>query len=254
MANTPNDHSSKKEPITSFGILLYHIDPGGKIWYLLAQRRDTIEYADYLRGRYSYPNLYTYFSLMTLQERERLRNHDFKTLWDDLWVDHNNRLYKEYLPKALLKFEANKKVMFEFLDNTTSNVQEPGWGFPKGKKNGLETELECAIREFTEETRLSIDYLNLINISPIREIFKGSNGKMYSTVYYFAQVDHLLPIHKIHTGGLREDTISEEISNLLWVPLEEAVKFLPHCRQKLLRESEEKIKTLVTPETTFCCE
>lgn len=244
MANSPrfNQRPLGKNPITSYGILLFYIDADNKIWYLLAQRRDTIEYADFLRGRYSYPNLSTYFGLMTQDERKRLKNHTFDELWEDLWINHDNRFYRDIRPKARAKYETHKQLMLNMLDNTESIITEPGWGFPKGKKNFNETEIRCSIREFEEETRMSLDYLNLINLPPSIEVFKGSNGKMYSTVYYIAQVDHKIPIHKIATTGLRTETVSEEISNLRWCMLDDAVKLIPPWRQKLLNEAEAKIR------------
>jgi 8-oxo-dGTP pyrophosphatase MutT (NUDIX family) len=256
MANTPILKSggqrsvsyNKKDPITSYGILLFYIDPDDKIWYLLAQRRDTIEYADFLRGRYSFPNLETYFGLMTLEERDRLTKYSFDELWDDLWVNHDNRFYRDVRPKAKAKYESNRQLMLDLLESTDSTTTEPGWGFPKGKKNLNETEIECAFREFKEETKMSLDYLNLLNLPPSTEVFKGTNGRMYSTVYYIAQVDHKIPIQKITTQGLRSETVSEEISNLAWCTQGEALNLLPPWRQRLLVDTETKIMSYISNE------
>lgn len=240
---TEESNFIKKDPITSYGILLYYIDENNDIWYLLAQRRDTIEYADYLRGRYSYLNLETYFSLMTLEERERLLNYSFSDLWDDLWVNHNNKFYKDIYPRALTKYNSQYQQMINMLNKTNSVVIEPGWGFPKGKKNYKELEVQCAIREFKEETCMHIDYLNLINLSPCIEIFKGTNGKLYSTVYYIARADHKLEItKKMIKDGIRSETVSDEISNLSWCKIQDALKKLPPWRQKLLLDAERKIR------------
>lgn len=243
MAQKPNKKLTikKRSPITSYGIMLFYIDADKKLWYLLAQRRDSIEYADYIRGRYTLGNLETYFSLMTHDERKRLANHSFDELWDDLWINHNNRYYRDMNARAKTKFLANKKLMEKYLETTTSTVTEPGWGFPKGKKNTNESQIQCSFREFEEETRLSIDYLNLLNITPITEIFKGSNGKMYSTVYYVAQVNNKLPIKKISTKGLRTETVSEEISNLRWCTIDMAKNLLPEHRYRALVEAAGKI-------------
>ena len=50
----------KKDPITSYGILLFYHDSNNQIWYLLSQRRDTIEYTCYIRGKYTIPSLENY--------------------------------------------------------------------------------------------------------------------------------------------------------------------------------------------------
>jgi len=235
-----------KDPITSYGIVLFYLDENGVIWYLLAQRRDSIEYVNYVRGIYSHANLNMYFKLMTPDERHRLRNYTFDELWDDLWINHDNRFYRDGKEKAKLKFQANLKEMHKLLSNTVSFREEPSWCFPKGRKNNWENEVECAFREFREETRLTIDYLNLINILPSREVFRGSNGKVYSTVYYIARVDKRLVTQKlVVNNGLRDNTVSEEISNLKWITLIEALKILPPWRQNLLLEVDTNIKNFL---------
>jgi len=88
-----------------------------------------------------------------------------------------------------------------------------------------------------------LDYHNLLNLPPSAEVFKGSNGKLYKTVYYIAQVNHKIPIHKITPNGIRTETVSEEISNLMWGTMKDLIPKLPVWRQKLLRESERKIIT-----------
>lgn len=240
---------TKKEPITSYGILLFHHDTDNQIWYLLSQRRDTIEYTDYIRGKYTIPNLENYFRLMTVEERERLENYNFNELWDDLWINHDNNFYREIKPKAENKYELNKHLMMKYLRTTISDIKEPSWGFPKGKKNTRETDLQCAFREFKEETKMPIDYLNLLNIPASKEIFKGSDGKMYSTIYYIAQTDGKKPINKIKTRGIRTETISEEISNLKWCTLGESLILLPIWRQRLLVDAEIKIRNYLNEDT-----
>lgn len=229
-------------PITSYGIILFYVDSKDKIWFLLAQRRDTIEYTDFLRGKYTYANMETYFSLMTNEERDRIKNYSFNDLWDDLWINHNNRFYIDGKQKALSKFNTNKQLITKLLKNTRSTTTEPSWGFPKGKKHLKETEIECAFREFFEETKLYITYENLLNMSPIKEVFKGTNKKMYSTIYYIAQVNTKLSITKKCVNKLRENTVSEEIADLRWASLGLALHLLPPKRHELILECEDKIR------------
>ncbi len=248
MAYEPNKLHNN-EPITSYGILLFHVDETDQLWYLSSQRRDTIEYTDYLRGRYVQSNLEIYFKLMTPKERKRLSKYTFDELWDDLWVNHNNGLYRDSRAKAKAKYETNTSRRLHLLENTESSVKEPGWGFPKGKRNYQETEIECAYREFKEETKMPLDYLNLLNLAPSIEVFKGSNSKMYRTVYYISQVDHKIPIRKITHKGIRTETVSEEVSNLLWGTIEMLILKLPAWRKKLLVDSETKIKHYLCKES-----
>lgn len=56
--------------------------------------------------------------------------------------------------------------MQTIIDN--SNEEEtweyPGWGFPKGRRNYLEGEYECAVRETVEETGFMTDHKIRIKI------------------------------------------------------------------------------------------
>lgn len=63
----------------------------------------------------------------------------------------------------------------------------PEWEIPKGKKEQNETELECAIREFQEETNIKPEQLTIFkNIKPMVEIFSGSDNRKYIYTYYYA--------------------------------------------------------------------
>lgn len=230
--------------ITSYGILLFYKDKDGEIKYLLSQRRDTIEYTDYIKGNYLYAHLQRYFSLMTIEERQRLVLYNFDDLWDDLWVDHTNRLYIEMKERAKFKFTANITTMKRFLSNTESIALEPSWGFPKGKRNNNEELITCALREFCEETNLILDYSHLVSIPPAVEIFKGTNDKMYKTIYYIAQVPEEIIPPRIPVDGIRTDTISEEVYRLKWLTSDNAIKLLVPHRAKMLLEAESRIKNL----------
>ena len=76
------------------------------------------------------------------------------------------------------------------IEASTTSWDEQEWGFPKGRKNYNETDLDCAIREFNEETGFEIDKRNIVqNISPFEEIFFGSNYKSYKHKYFLTYMD-----------------------------------------------------------------
>lgn len=231
-----------RDLITSYGILLFYKASDGELRYLLSQRRDTIEYTDYIKGKYLYTHLQKYFSLMTQEERDRLVTYNFDDLWGDLWVDHENRLYREMKDRSKIKFSANIPTMKRILGNTKSKTIEPGWGFPKGKRNGNEDLVACALREFCEETNLILDYSHLVSMTPAIEIFKGSNDKMYKTVYYIAQVPEEIMPPRIPVDGIRTDTISEEVYRLRWLTVDKATSLLPEHRAQMLMDANARIK------------
>jgi len=57
-------------------------------------------------------------------------------------------------------------------------------GFLKGRRNAHETNLDCAKREYREETGLSDEDYVLLNIEPIVEDIVGTNGRNYKHIYY----------------------------------------------------------------------
>jgi 8-oxo-dGTP pyrophosphatase MutT (NUDIX family) len=73
--------------------------------------------------------------------------------------------------------------------NIKDNDTEQEWGFPKGRKKLRESDIDCALREFCEETQLCKDDI-IINkgISPFQEIFFGTNNILYKHVYYIANI------------------------------------------------------------------
>jgi ADP-ribose pyrophosphatase YjhB (NUDIX family) len=73
------------------------------------------------------------------------------------------------------------------INNSSTKWKETEWEFPKGRRNYQEKDLDCAIREFEEETGISKHNINVIeNIMPFEEIFVGSNHKAYKHKYFLA--------------------------------------------------------------------
>ena len=210
------------EPITSYGIILYTLE-NNKPYFLLYQRRDSFEYMDFLRGIWknesSLPSL---FSGMTISERERIRNYTYKELWDDLWIEHTYKIYNDGLSRGQRKYESIKDMIPELLNKTQSTMVTPPWGFPKGKRNSPnEKDMDCALREFQEETHIPKNSIKIVDRIPIIENFKGSNGKSYSTQYFLAFIDKKIFPEKIQTPNcIRKETVSEEASEINWFTID----------------------------------
>lgn len=208
-------------------------------YFLLYQRRDNFEYMDFLRGIwYSAEVLPSLFSSMSIEERNRLRNYTFQELWDDLWVEHDSRIYRDGFIKAKKKYDSIKHIIPYILDNTTSKVNDPPWGFPKGKKNNPnEQMMTCAVREFTEETHIQVEEKDIVKPEPYIEHFQGSNDKEYSTYYYLTKIPEMINPDKINTPGrIRSQAISEEASELKWVSYPEVLSFLHPRRQEIIEQ------------------
>lgn len=151
---------------------------------LLVQRKDTMGYIDLLRGRNYNKMLGVYLSEMTNQELMMARTKNFDYLWEKLWLGSSNKYSKD-------KQESKKK--FDGLDKEIFNIKSEWdfteFGIPKGRKNNGERNLNCAKREFEEETGYSSkDYYIVENFGTIEENFKGSNGIYYTHIYFIAIV------------------------------------------------------------------
>jgi hypothetical protein len=186
-----------KLPITSYGIVLFRCSTN-VIQYLMIRRKDSFGYIDFIRGKYVQTNLehlQTMFDEMSVDEREKIRNHDFDTLWKMMWgiQDSGNTIiqYKNEEIASQKKFDALKTgipigpngeiiTLNYLIENSKTRWKETEWEFPKGRRNFQEKDLDCALREFEEETGISKKDIKIVeNVIPFEEIFLGSNHKAY---------------------------------------------------------------------------
>lgn len=227
-------HIYKKclEPITSMGIILIQFNPDTKKnEYLMVRRRNTIGFVEFMRGKYTLDN-YKYilniFTIMTIAEREQILTGTFDELWESLWMKKNMRQYQnEYshskkkfdiLKNGLIVTQLNQKLNLEdFHRLAPKDYTEQEWGFPKGRRNLRESDMEAAIRECNEETGLKTDEYKIIEDAPtFQEVFLGTNNIRYKHVYFLANYDS----DKILEMDLDNSVQRLEISEVSWFPLE----------------------------------
>ena len=185
------------KPITSYGIIIYKLIENN-YHYLMIRRRHTLGYVEFIRGKYNLENykyIYNIFKIMTKEEREKVLTSDFDKLWNELWMNKNNKQYKSEYTKSKDKFNKLKNgiltqntiIDLEYINKQSEYLYlEPEWGFPKGRRNIRETDIECAIRECQEETGI---HKQNIKIKPkiFSETFLGTNNIKYRHVYYIAK-------------------------------------------------------------------
>lgn len=210
------------KPILSVGILGFKV-VAGEIQFLLVQRKDTMGYIDFLRGKYSSTVqkdkiLKTLLEEMTEEERFRLRTLSFDKLWDDLWVNHNSRAYNNEKKAAKIKFESLDTALM--VKNTVGKWDSQEYCIPKGRRNSGESKIDCAIREFQEETGISRDHINILDWSSgLSETFFGSNGIMYRHEYVLAEVNGSLEV-KIDPDDIM---MIGEIKDIKWFNFKDAI-------------------------------
>lgn len=210
-------------------------DEGVPLRILFVQRKDTMGYVDFLRGRYPLyseeekeKKIKTYISEMIESEREKIRTLNFNELWDDLWINHGSKCYKNEFESAKDKFiKLDIKKLMEGVENKWKYTE---FGLPKGRKNMREKNLDCAIREFCEETGYRKDNFVLLPEEPIEEVFVGTNGVKYKHVYYFAEV--------LAGSGTPEIDYSNknqagEIKRVIWLTKNQSMRLIrPYDEEK----------------------
>ena len=192
-----------KLPITSHGIILYR-KKEQEIQYLMIRRKDSFGYIDFIRGKYTPYNIFQIQNLvneMSVTEKQRILTETFEELWKNMWCKPNNAQYKTEYYSSLKKYELIKSGieinniitnLQEIIENSITSWSETEWEFPKGRRNSKEKDLECAIREFEEETGISQTKITLIeNVMPFEEIFIGSNLKSYKHKYFLAYMNEI---------------------------------------------------------------
>ena len=219
-----------KLPITSYGIILSR-SSGEGLQFLMIRRKDSFGYIDFIRGKYSPYNIdqvQNCINEMSLQEKERLLSDPFDKLWKMMWGETSGIQYRNEESVSLKKFETIKAgvlvnnvlvTLSDLIKNSQSTWNETEWEFPKGRRNYQEKDLDCARREFEEETGYSQkDIIIIENILPFEEIFIGSNHKSYKHKYFLAYmndtIDNLQNFQKTEVSKLEWKTIDECLQSI----------------------------------------
>ena len=106
----------------------------------------------------------------------------------------------------------------DIIQKSTTNWQETEWEFPKGRRNHKEKDLECALREFEEETGILQTKITIIeNVLPFEEIYIGTNHKSYKHKYFLAYYsnDSLDDLNNYQI---------EEVSKLEWKTIDQCLE------------------------------
>jgi len=278
-------YSNCKLPILSYGIILFTFCPETNIpKILLVQRKDSLTYIEFIRGKYNFTDksyLQMMFNRMSRPELTRLLEHDMEYLWKDLWLLDSLKIEKRFLN------EYNKsKILFNrltsgfqikypainnkganghfsvdsdtmnislkyFAENSQSHYDTPEWGFPKGRRNFNESDIDASVREFEEETNINKDDIKIYNnIFPFTEEFFGSNNVKYKHVYYIAKCDNKIPDLYINKHNKHQAT---EIGDIRWVSYDEALALIrpyEHTKIKTIKN----VFKFINNHTKYCGE
>lgn len=227
-----------KTPITSYGIIIFRKNKksNNEVEYLMINRKNSFGYIDIVRGKYSSGNvehIQNIVNEMSTEEKEKIKIEPFKSLWSDMWgvtpksqFQHRN---EEFV--ANKKFESVRNGIpitendcktyswVDLIESSSTSWDEPEWEFPKGRRNHQEKDIDCAIREFEEETGIPSSVISLVeNVVPFEETFIGTNFKSYKHKYYLAYLNEwdisIENYQKTEVSKLQWKTIGQCISSI----------------------------------------
>lgn len=191
---------------TSYGIAMcrYNMEKNKQVEILMVKKRYTYAYFSFVFGKYKKYNnkhLSYLFNNMTFDEKITILSMKFSNMWYRLmrYDPENNYTDEQDANRSALNY-FKKKTKFEtiflvdsgkrlrrFINNSFNAVTP--WEIPKGKANHNEKALNCAIREFQEETDVYSDKYTIIwDAKPIIATHVDENVK-YKYVYYPAYMN-----------------------------------------------------------------
>lgn len=215
-------------PITSYGIIAFNLNPQGNK-FLMIRRKDSFGYIDFIRGKYSPYNIYQIQNIlneMSITEKERILTQPFDKLSKNMWGGVSSNQYKNEEHISSKKMEQirtgvivnNELVTLkDLIDKSNTKWSETEWEFPKGRRNLKEKDLDCALREFQEETGILSSKINIVeNVLPFEEIFIGTNHKSYKHKYFLGCINEIEePLNNFQLT---------EVSKIEWKTLEQCLK------------------------------
>jgi ADP-ribose pyrophosphatase YjhB (NUDIX family) len=215
------------KPITSYGIIL--VNNNIKRKYLLIQRKNSIAFSEFVFGKYSLNSLdyiKNMFNKMSSDELNIIKTKpNYNILWNKIYNLNNN-----YNKSIISKYYDFIKKYNNFLENfNLIQEQECEWEFPKGRRNNNESDLECACREFKEETNINISEIKITK-NKFYEEFKSCNKHIYLHIYYLAFLKN--------NDLILDKQPCSEIFQIKWFEYDE-------CLSKIRSYSEEKKKVLI---------
>lgn len=223
-------YNNCKIPITSYGVISFKKEKN-MYKFLMICRKDSLGYIDFIRGKYPLYNknyIQNLVDEMTNEEKNNIKNHDFDYLWKKLWCTESGIQYRIEEKSSRNKFDQIKRGIQlndnekydinSIIDNSTTEWVTPEWGFPKGRRNYGEKDIQTGIREWTEETGYPSKSLNVVtNVLPYDEYFVGSNLKSYKHKYFLAYIKNEFS---------NDNYQKSEVSQLKWFTVEECLNHI----------------------------
>ena len=230
-------------PVTSYGIIavrytddtvtrsLFSLSspssgtpPSSSLQFLLIRRKNSLSFIEFIRGKYSHLDKEYISNLlrhMTQSEQQWIVTCTFEELWHHIWgISSTLKSHKSNYEASEKRFLSMKEILPSLIAANPSPWTEPEWGFPKGRRDPHESDLQCAVREFQEETGIGRHTFQVLqNTYSISETFFGSNHVHYCHKYYLAICSSETEANMYAPN----EHMSREIGDIQWCSLEEGI-------------------------------
>lgn len=256
-----------EKPLLSYGIVAYCRDTTR---WLLVKRRNSPEFIITIRGSYRISEISRLVFGYSTDEIIRLKK--VLTSFSSDCADSQRKIFRDLFESTIqyghqhdidyaeLRLREARDI-FENALKHFSGLTDTEWLWPKGRLlPNAETPYECALREFNEETGISLQKLKgappsglstgvsrdpyLLSPRPLKESFRGANGRLYETRCWIV----IFPYEK-HPPLLQ--TSVGEIGDRRWVTQKEAASLLNSPKYHILKEAQRMINYLDNPITEY---
>ena len=240
----------------SNGVILCRINhTNGRPEVLLAHKRYTYAFADFIHGQYAWGHVHHtlmgtashLFNNMTVEELLDIWSLRFDQMWYRVWLMGGSvESYKKKAAKFASTFiDGDGGVA---LRNAIKMVRGKGvllWEVPKGRRlNQNELDVGCAVRELAEETGYTKDSYQLIpNVR--KQVSHVSDGVRYNCVYFLALLNPDDTLTRNDTMTLQMIREMGEINETRWFDIEQIRMLKCPWIDKLIAPSFKLIKTYI---------
>lgn len=244
---TQNDVNDSSCVIDAYKIKLQNIEKlrkfnyyRNKISFMMVSRKHSLGFVEFIRGKYDPVDVKAIINLfenMYENEIEMIRDLQFDQLLaiflnrdsstDSLSDIYEGKYSAEYIGSKvkfnIIKYGNNPNGLnlSFYVNYIKPKWKGEEWGFPKGRRSHYnEANIECAIREFEEETGCRPGNYNLLDkIEPVSEYLTGTNNVNYKHVYYIALANN-------NVDDIKGNIDSFEIGQVKWFTYDDAMKMI----------------------------
>lgn len=210
--------------MTSYGVCCFRFQKGQEREVLILRRRYTYAYCSIMYGNYkTFHALVGLLAMTMVDEKMTLMTCDFQTIWRRVFVGDDLTSDKYHRAKGIFTdmiSSVTRDVFIGAIRNATS-IHAP-WELPKGRRDSYETEIECACREFCEETSLPRESFSISITDDVKCFFRDEES-LYHVKFWcgILRDPTAVPMIRLNDESYREHDAA------IFMPMTVAIELVP---------------------------